>query len=94
MYLKELDKKELEHIFKSLCSFLCILYNKKLNLANILLLYLQSADVRILFKETLSLKSDFEAVRVFLDFDPYLYKSKYIMKYLNNKTNRKYILTD
>lgn len=92
MYLKELDKKELDHIFKSLCSMLCILYNKKLNLANILLLYLQDAQIRDLFKQTLSLSSDFEAVRVFLDFDPCLYKSKYIMKYLNNKSNKKRIL--
>jgi hypothetical protein len=92
MYLKELDKKELDHIFKSLCSMLCILYNKKLNLANILLLYLQDVQVRDLFKNTLSLSSDFEAVRVFLDFDPCLYKSKYIMKYLNNKSNKRRIL--
>lgn len=92
MYLKELDKRELDHIFKSLCSMLCILYNKKLNLANILLLYLQDSQIRDLFKQTLSLSSDFEAVRVFLDFDPCLYKSKYIMKYLNNKSNKKRIL--
>lgn len=92
MYLKELDKRELDHIFKSLCSMLCILFNKKLNLANILLLYLQDAQIRDLFKQTLSLSSDFEAVRVFLDFDPCLYKSKYIMKYLNNKSNKRRIL--
>jgi len=91
--MKEIDKKEIEHVFKSLCSLLCIVYNKKLNLANILLLYLQHSDIRDLFKTTLSLTTDFEAVRVFLDFDSCLYKSKYIMKFLNNKSNRKLILT-
>jgi hypothetical protein len=92
MHLKEIDKKETEHVFKSLCSLLCILYNKKLNLANILLLYLQNNDIRNLFKDTLSLTTDFETVRVFLEFDPCLYKSKYIMKFLNDKKNKKYIL--
>jgi hypothetical protein len=91
--MKEIDRKETEHIFKSLCSLICIAYNKKLNLANILLLYLQDSNVRDLFKQTLCLSSDFEAVKVFLDFDSCLYKSKYIMKFLNNKSNRKYVLT-
>jgi hypothetical protein len=90
--MKEIDRKEVEHIFKSLCSLLCIVYNKKLNLANILLLYLQHSEIRDLFKMTLSLNTDFEAVKVFLEFDSCLYKSKYIMKFLNNKTNRKLIL--
>jgi hypothetical protein len=94
MHIKELDKKETEHVFKSLCSLLCIVHNKKLNLANILLLYLQNSEIRTLFKEGLSLTTDFEAVKVFLDFDHCLYKSKYIMKFLNNKTNRKHILVE
>lgn len=91
--MREIDRKETDHIFKSICSLLCIVYNKKLNLANILLLYLQKSEVRELFKSTLSLTTDFETVRTFLDFDPCLYKSKYIMKFLNNKSNKKYILT-
>lgn len=90
--MKEIDKKETEHIFKSICSLICIIHNKKLNLANILLLYLQNSDIRELFKQTLSLNTDYDAVKVFLDFDPYLHKSKYIMKFLNNKENKKTIL--
>ena len=93
MSIKEIDKKETEHLFKSLCSLLCILFNKKLNLANILIIYLQDTTVRNLFKSSLSLTTDFETIKVFLDFDPCLYKSKYIMKFLNNKANKKYILT-
>lgn len=93
MFIKEIDKKETDHVFKSLCSLLCIVFNKKLNLANILLLYLQNSDIRDLFKRTLILTTDFETIRVFLEFDPCLYKSKYIMKFLNNKANKKFILT-
>lgn len=91
--MKEIDRKDIDHIFKSLCSLLCILYNKKLNLANILLLYLQHQDIRDLFKSTLSINTDFETIKVFLEFDSCLHKSKYIMKFLNNKSNRKLILT-
>jgi hypothetical protein len=45
--------------------------------------------VRELFKDLLSVSTDFEAIRLFLDFDPTLYKSKYIMKYLNNNKSKK-----
>jgi hypothetical protein len=90
--MREIDKKETEHIFKSICSLICIVHNKKLNLANILLLYLQNSEIRELFKQTLSLNTDFETVKVFLEFDPCLHKSKYIMKFLNNKNNKKNIL--
>jgi hypothetical protein len=57
-------------------------------MANILLLYLQDKKVRDLFKELLSVNTDFEAIKMFLEFDPTLYKSKYIMKFLNNSKNK------
>lgn len=89
MINKELEYTENYHLFKTFCSFLCLVKCKKLNLANILLLYLQDNDVRELFKDLLSVSTDFEAIRLFLDFDPTLYKSKYIMKYLNNNKSKK-----
>lgn len=59
-------------------------------MANILLIYLQDKKVRDLFKVLLSVTTDFEAIKLFLEFDPTLYKSKYIMKYLNNSKNKKF----
>jgi len=61
-----------------------LLTNKKYNLANILLLYLQNKDVRELFRNILDIDDDISAIRAFLEFDPSLYKSKYIMKFLNS----------
>jgi hypothetical protein len=89
MINKELEYKENLHLFKTFCSFLCIVKSKKYNVANILLLYLQDKKVRDLFKELLSVSTDFEAIKLFMDFDPTLYKSKYIMKYLNSAKGKK-----
>ena len=84
MINRELEYKENTHLFRVFCSLMCLLKNKKFNTANILLLYLQNEKVRNFFKDLLSIDTDFDAIKIFLDFDPALYKSKYIMKYLNN----------
>jgi len=88
MINKELEYKENLHLFKTFCSFLCMVRNKKYNMANILLLYLQEKNVRDLFKCLLSVNTDYEAIKLFLEFDPTLYKSKYIMKYLNSNKKK------
>ena len=85
MINKELEYKENLHLFKTFCSFLCIEKSKKYNMANILLLYLQDKKARDLFKILLSINTDFDAIKLFLEIDPTLYKSKYIMKYLNSR---------
>jgi hypothetical protein len=84
MINKELEYRENTHLFRIFCSFMCLVKNKKYNTANILLLYLQNKKIREFFKELLSIYTDYDAIKIFLEFDPVLYKSKYIMKYLNN----------
>lgn len=81
-------REETDHLFRSFCSFVCIALNKKYNLANILLLYLQNKNVKNLFKSVLDVDNDVAAVKIFLEFDPSLCKSKYIMKYLNSKKHK------
>ncbi len=92
MVNKELEYRENLHLFRSFCSFLCITRSKKFNTANVLLVFLQEKKIRELFKALLSVYTDYEAIKLFLEFDPSLYKSKYVMKYLNNKKNHKHIL--
>lgn len=84
MNFNNIHREETDHLFRSFCSFVCIVSNKKYNLANILLLYLQNKNIKNLFKAILDVDSDVSAVRIFLEFDPSLCKSKYIMKYLNS----------
>lgn len=81
-----LEKKDIVHKFLTLCSFVSICENKKLNLANVFLLVLKEKKYRELFKESLIIDSNFELVRLFLQHDPYLYKSKYITKFLKKHT--------
>jgi len=81
-----LEKKDIVHKFLSLCSFISICENKKLNLANVFLLVLKNEKYRDLFKETLIIESNFDLVKLFLQHDPYLYKSKYITKFLKKHT--------
>ena len=77
-----LERKDMIHVFLTLCSFISICENRKINLANVFLLILKEEKYRKLFKRSLLLDSNFELVKLFLQHDPYLYKSKYITKYL------------
>ena len=81
-----LEKKDIVHTFLTLCSFISISENRKINLANVFLLVLKEERYRQLFKESLLLDSNFELVKIFLQHDPYLYKSKYITKYLKKNS--------
>ena len=81
-----LEKKDLVHKFLTLCSFISICENRKINLANVFLLVLKEKRYRELFRESLLLDSNYELVKLFLQHDPYLYKSKYITKYLKKNS--------
>jgi hypothetical protein len=79
---------EYEHLFLSFCSFLTLINAKKLNVANVFLLILQKKELRDLFKIYCDVNSDFAVVQAFTMFDPGLYKSKYVMKYLNSSKKK------
>ena len=61
-----LDRKDIMHKFLTLCSFVSICENKKLNLANVFLLVLKEKKYRELYKESLIIDTDFELVKIFL----------------------------
>ena len=73
----ETEILETSHLFLSFCTFASLTQGKKLNTAN------------VFFKRRMEIDSDYEAVSMFLHFDPSLYKSKYIMKYLNKAGENK-----
>ncbi len=79
---------ELSHLFLSFCSFVTLTNTKKLNLANIFLLLLQNKELRNFFKIYCDVPSDYAVVQMFLKFDSSLYKSKYVMKFLNNSKTK------
>ncbi len=80
-----LVQQESDHLFCCFCTFVMNLKGKKLSIQNVFIQTLQSEKLKTIFKEILNLDTDFELVKVFLDFDPTIAKSKYVTKYLNSQ---------
>ena len=66
-----------------------MLKGKKLSLQNIFILVLQEKKLRAILKELLTLESNYEMIKLFIDFEPSITKSKYITKFLNSNPNIK-----
>lgn len=82
------EKQETHHNFLSFCSFLCLLIGKKLNLPNIFLLILKNNNYKSILKTLVSVDSDYELFKMFIEYDPTLSKSKYISKFLNSREGK------
>ena len=78
--------RESEHILLAFCSFCTLLKGKKLSFQNVFILALQDEKLILILKELLGVDSNYEIVKLFLEYDPTITKSKYVTKYLNNKT--------
>jgi hypothetical protein len=79
-------ENEQMHLFMCYCTFIVNLQGKKMSVQNVFVYTLQNEKMRNLLKRLLSLDTDFEVVKTFLDFDQSLVKSKYVTKYLNSRT--------
>lgn len=80
----ELEVKDCNHKFLCLCSYISLCENKKLNLATVLMNALSNNSYKWLFLNVLALDTEYEIVKVFLRYDPLLYKSKYLTKFFKN----------
>lgn len=78
---------EYGHIFLSFCSYVCIVKNKKMNLPNIFLWLLKEEHFRDVFKMLCDVETDYDVLKCFLQYDPTLYRSKYIRNYLQENPN-------
>lgn len=75
---------ETKNNFNKACSFICLLKNKRLNYANILIILLQEKRFIDLFKNLCSFETDIDCIKYFLECDPNIYKSKYIKRFLKS----------
>lgn len=82
---QDIIDRESEHILLSFCTFCTLLKGKKLSLQNVFILVLQDEKLKKVLGELLGVDSTYEIVKIFLEHDPTITKSKYITKYLNNK---------
>jgi hypothetical protein len=83
-----IERRETEHNFLCFCSLICLLSGKKLNLPNIFLLLLKNPTYKQILKKLVSIDTDYELFKLFIDFDPSLSKSKYILKFLNSREGK------
>lgn len=79
-----LIEDEMSHIFLSYCTFVMNLKGKKLSVQNVFVQTLQDERLKNVMKTMMSLDSDYELVKVFLEFEPGICRSKYITHYINN----------
>jgi hypothetical protein len=84
-----LISEESDHIFLSFCTFVMNLKGKKLSVQNVFVQTLQDEKLKNVAKTMLSLDSDYELVKVFLDFDPSVSRSKFVTKWINNQNKKK-----
>ena len=84
---KALIKDETEHLLLCFCTFCSLLKGKKLSLQNIFILVLQEKKLRNILKDLLTIETNFDVVKLFIDFEPSITKSKYITKFLNANSN-------
>lgn len=75
--------RETDHLLLSFCTFCTLIKGKKLSLQNIFVLILKEEKLRIILKDLLCVDSNFELIKIFLQFEPTIVQSKYITKYLN-----------
>lgn len=85
----DIIRKESRHLFICFCTFINTLKGKKLSVQNVFVITLEEERLKKIIKNLLSLDSDQELVRVFLDFDPTIAKSKYVTKYINQLKKHK-----
>jgi hypothetical protein len=81
--------EETDHLFLCFCTFVMNVKGKKLSVQNVFVQTLQDDKLKNIMKEILNLDTDYEVVRIFLDFDPSIAKSKYVTKYLNSRDKKK-----
>ena len=82
-------KDETDHLLMCFCTFCSLLKGKKLSLQNVFILVLQEKRLRAILKELLTIETNFDVVKLFIDFEPSITKSKYITKFLNSNSNIK-----
>lgn len=84
----ELEEEEQNHLFLCYCSFVNHLKGKKLSIQNVFVTTLQEDKLKTILKTILSLDSDQELVRVFLEQDASISKSKFVTKYVRSEQKK------
>lgn len=85
----DIIEEEQNHLFLCFCTFVNNLKGKKLSIQNVFVTTLQDEKLKNILKTILSLDSDQELVKVFLEYDPSIVKSKYVTKWVRSDRKSK-----
>lgn len=85
----EIIEDESNHLFQCFLTFVNNLKGKKLSVQNVFVITLQDDKLKSILKNILSLDSDQELVRVFLDYDQSIAKSKHVSKFTRKNYKKK-----
>ena len=83
--IRNMYRQDLEHAFYSFCAVVCMLKNKKMNIASVFIEILENEKLQKIYMEICDHQTKYDAVRSFLTIEPALQKSKYIKRYINKK---------
>ena len=86
----DIMEEETNHLFLCYCTFINNLKGKKLSIQNVFVTTLQEEKLKTILKTILSLDSDQELVKVFLEYDPSIAKSKYVTRFSRNMAKSKH----
>lgn len=80
-----LIETESNRLFTCYCTFINNIIGKKLSTQNVFIETLTEPKFNKILKEILNLDTDYQVIRVFLDADPTIAKSKIVANFLNQR---------
>jgi hypothetical protein len=86
---KNIIENESDHLFICYCTFVNNIKGKKLSIQNVFVTTLQEEKLKTILKTILSLDSDQELVKIFLEYDPTISRSKFVTKWVNGEQKKK-----
>jgi hypothetical protein len=78
-----MQEREFNKSFYSFCTFVSLIYDKKMNFATVFLKILENKALRDIFVNIIEEESEFTAIKKYIETEPSVTKSKYVTKFLN-----------
>ena len=79
----EMQDIEFNKSFYSFCTYVTLVYDKKMNFATVFLKILENKTLRDMFVSIIDEDNEFGAIQKFIHTEPSICKSKYVTKFLN-----------
>jgi len=82
--LEELQTVEYHKHILDFCSFVCMLYNKKMNFPSIFVMVIENEKLKRIYMDLCNFDCEREALMEFLKIDETIVKSKFVKRIIKN----------